>query len=232
MRTLLLAISIAFLMLSAPNTANARPLPHPWLNPCAGPQGMTIFWCGDAATVAKQHNAIMTAAIENQSDIMAKIGSAPASGLNMLKAMLKVDGVPQTTKTLVEKLLKTPQPLPMTKACQSVINSVKDKIPQNLETPAQLADYLLSQSQDSKSCPTFREGIQAAFEVVQQGASTIYNTSWIATHGKSGHTRKMHINWKTVKKIAIADAIGVLGGCLGGVGGMVVGGAAGSLGAI
>jgi hypothetical protein len=226
MRRLLLAVSIAFLISSAPNTANAT-LINDLKHGCSPPNIWNGQTCVDAANLAAQHLAIMQASIENYPAINAKIGPAPASGRTFLAAMLQVDRVPSATKTLVRNLLKMPQPPPMTEACRSLVAQVKDKTSKNLETPPQITKYLQSQSQDPPSCPGFRAAIKTAVAIVQQGESTIYNPAWIAAHGGGGsNAKKMKINWG---KVALADALGALGGIGGSPAGMVLGACIGSI---
>lgn len=233
-RTLLLAVFIAFLTSIVPNAANAN-LINDLKHGCTGPNIWNGVTCVDAANLASQHTAIMQAYIENYSAITAKASTARASGpcpkylaCRTLTAMLQVDGVNASTKMLIRNLLKLPQRSPMSEACRSLVGQVQDKAPQNSETPQALVKYLQSQSQDQPSCPGFRAGILTASAIVQQGEPTIYNPRWIAEQIGGGFSpTKMKLGkWG---KVGLADALGALGGIGGSPAGMVLGACIGSI---
>jgi hypothetical protein len=239
MRALFVAVSIAFLISSVPNTANAT-LINDLKHGCSPPNIWNGATCVDAANLATEHTAIMQAYIENYSAIRAK--TASSMGLNgrggpcpkylscnTLMAMLQVDSVPASTKMLVRSLLKLPQPAPMTGACRNLVGQVQDKAPQNLETPQQVVKYLQSWSQDQPSCPAFRAAVLTGVAIVQQGEPTIYNPQWIAEHNGGGfNPSKMKLGkWG---KIGLADALGAIGGIGGTPAGMVLGACVGSIG--
>lgn len=229
MRTLLLAFSITFLISGIPNTVGALPMTGVVIEThCSPPNVLRDGRCVDGAnfpnSLAAQHTAIMQASIENYSAIRAKIG-ARASARTFLSAMLYVDGVPSATKTHVRTLLRMPAQPPMTEACRSLVAQVKSKTPKNLDRPQQIIKYLQPMAQEQPSCPGFRAAIQTAVAIIQQGESTIYNPAWIAKHGR-GVPNALKINWG---KVALADALGALGGIGGSPAGMVLGAVIGSV---